>query len=254
LELTFVSAEAAIREAAGQLKGQPWSEIQEQMMETITTAFAAFPDVARRAIAAKRWTPTQAVDGASEFLDAHARHLYRLLVSLALPGSDFRYWYRVGDSKPEFVFARDMVEAIKCRDIWTLFLRSLSGVQATPAEAIVWDQVEVRFLSEHRVQLTIAGKTSTRNYSECGFEDGRSKKPNLAWSILRELAKESGELRVAPNVHRPRVEKRMQEIRRRLVQLVENSGFRVTGEDPVLFESGSYRCRFRISAGPSFDT
>jgi hypothetical protein len=51
-----------------------------------------------------------------------------------------------------------------------------------------WEEIEVRFLSNHRVQITIGGSTETRNYAEFGFEDGRTQKPNLAWVTLRSLA------------------------------------------------------------------
>jgi hypothetical protein len=58
----------------------------------------------------------------------------------------------------------------------------------------------------------------TRNYAEFGFADGRTGNPNQAWEALRVLAAQRGVIRdgTALNLPWPKVEKRIQEIRRLL--------------------------------------
>jgi hypothetical protein len=111
-----------------------------------------------------------------------------------------------------------------------------------------WQEVEIRFLSDERAQITFGDGTETRNYAEFGFEDRRTKKPNLAWVTLRLLAGTGGTLRQAQNGRKwATVEKRIQEIRK-----VLRSHFGLSS-DPLPFVEGTgYRARFRISCAPSF--
>ena len=55
-----------------------------------------------------------------------------------------------------------------------------------------WPDLEIRFLSDERIHVQSGQFTETRNYAEFGFEDGRTKKPNLAWVTLRVLAQREG--------------------------------------------------------------
>jgi hypothetical protein len=60
-----------------------------------------------------------------------------------------------------------------------------------------WEDIEILFLSDHRVQIRDGAKQETYNYEELGFADGRVKrgktpKPNRAWAILRETAIQAG--------------------------------------------------------------
>lgn len=50
-----------------------------------------------------------------------------------------------------------------------------------------WENVQVSFLSDERVQIAIFDKTYTQNYAEMGFSDGRTGKPTQAWIFLRAL-------------------------------------------------------------------
>ncbi|HXJ12283.1 MAG TPA: hypothetical protein VNH19_08415, partial [Candidatus Limnocylindrales bacterium] len=110
-----------------------------------------------------------------------------------------------------------------------------------------WEEVEITFLSDERVQIATSSDTETRNYAEFGFEDGRTKSPNLAWVTLRALAELNGTIRQAKDSDWAAVEKRMQEIRR-----VFRKHFNLSG-DPIPFVEGTgYRARFKISCAPSF--
>jgi hypothetical protein len=115
-----------------------------------------------------------------------------------------------------------------------------------------WRNVEIVFLSDFRVQIRMNGKQSEpTNYAELGFDDGRSENPNRAWLALRSLAESGGLLREGSALGEPwpKVEKRIQEIRRRLRELFGISA------DPIPFVEGSgYRTMFKIRCGPSFRT
>jgi hypothetical protein len=112
-----------------------------------------------------------------------------------------------------------------------------------------WGEVEIRFLSDERVQITVGKQRETRNYAEFGFEDGRSKRPNLAWITLRVLAKQQGTISSSNAGGWGKVEKRMQEIRR-----VLRHHFVIT-DDPLPFIEGiGYRTRFKIGCAPSCDS
>jgi hypothetical protein len=133
--------------------------------------------------------------------------------------------------------------------------RGVSGVdmptQPSGAEAATWDAIEIRFLSDERVQIRNGATTETRNYTELGFEDGRNGKPNRAWEAFRVLATERGIIRDAGKTGRtwPKVEKRMQEIRK-----VLRKHFHISA-DPVPFVEGTgYQALFKINCRPSFDT
>jgi hypothetical protein len=116
---------------------------------------------------------------------------------------------------------------------------------------IPWEQIEIRFLSDHRVQVRKGTENETLNYCEFGFEDSRSGKPSMAWELLLTLAKERGILRDGRTAGQPwqKVEKRIQEIRK-----VFRNRFGLTS-DPLPFVEGTgYTTRFRISCGPSYET
>lgn len=114
-----------------------------------------------------------------------------------------------------------------------------------------WQSIEVSFLSTERVQIRNGTETETRNYSELGFADRRNGKPNLAWVTLRTLAEERGIIRDAGKTGGdwPKVEKRMQEIRRAL-----RKHFSITA-DPIPFVEGTgYDACFKLGCSPSFRT
>lgn len=105
-----------------------------------------------------------------------------------------------------------------------------------------WEQVEITFTSEERVRIKIGEHIETRNYNDFGFEDGRTGKPNRAWSAFRILAEQNGIVRDAFAGNKwPSIEKRMQELRRILRETFNAEG------DPLPFVKGiGYRARFKI--------
>jgi hypothetical protein len=112
-----------------------------------------------------------------------------------------------------------------------------------------WDELEIRFLSDERIQIIAGRFTETMNYAEFGFEDSRSQKPNLAWIALRSLAEFGGTLRqTARDESWGSVEKRMQELRR-----IFRSRYALTS-DPIPYIQGTgYKALFKIGCAPSFD-
>ena len=141
-------------------------------------------------------------------------------------------------------------------DEWLTLAREIAGkIEDAPESgalmAATWDAIDISFLSEERVQIRNGATTETRNYTEFGFEDGRSGKPNLAWKTLLALAAERGILQNAAKTGQKwlEVERRIQEIRK-----VLREHFQISS-DPIPFVEGTgYRALFKISCRPSFDT
>ncbi len=112
-----------------------------------------------------------------------------------------------------------------------------------------WEDIEIRFLSGERVQVTVMGEQGTWNYGEFGFADGRVGKPNKAWLTLELLAQSEGTIqnRVALGRDRSKIEKRMQEIRR-----VLKKRFGIMDDPLPLVEGTGYRARFKITCSASY--
>jgi hypothetical protein len=114
-----------------------------------------------------------------------------------------------------------------------------------------WEDVEIDFLSDERVQIRMGDKSETRNYAEMGLMDKRDGTPNQSWVILRKLAEANGTLAdsVGARKNWPAVEKHMQRIRKALRENVLLAG------DPLPFIEGTgYRARFKIGCARSFET
>ena len=116
--------------------------------------------------------------------------------------------------------------------------------------AATWEDIEILFLSDERVQIRNGTNRETRNYAEFGFADGRTGTPNQAWETLRALAEQGGTIQVArAGSSWPKVEKRIQEIRKVLQKRFGLSA------DPIPFLSGvGYKACFKINCGPSFNS
>jgi hypothetical protein len=119
-----------------------------------------------------------------------------------------------------------------------------------PAEG-GWGNIEIRFLSEQKVQIFKSDKSEPpQNYAEMGFEDTRNGNPIKAWGTLRALAVSGGVLGTSTEERtRSQLEKDVQKIRRIL-----RTHFSIAS-DPLPFEETyEYRARFRISCGESFNS
>jgi hypothetical protein len=122
-------------------------------------------------------------------------------------------------------------------------------LQSSHHGASRWEDIEITFLSDHRVQIRTPGKSDIRNYSELGLNDGRSGIPRKAWKILCLMARNKGFLTDGRGAAQPwdKLERRVQEIRSVLRK------FFGLPEDPVPFIPGTgYKTRFKIACGPSF--
>lgn len=112
-----------------------------------------------------------------------------------------------------------------------------------------WEDLAIRFTSDHRVQITIGKHSEVRTYEEMGFRDGRTGNPNSAWLTLRILAENGGLLRDATTAGAKwsSVEKRIQAIRKTLRDLYGFEG------DPLPILKGiGYRARFMISCSRAY--
>ena len=144
-------------------------------------------------------------------------------------------------------------------------------------EVCAWGEVQIRFLSDHRVEITTPKCVRTLNYAEFGFADRRAKnggpKPNQAWETLLALADGGGLIRVdaspsstgldkrrdpelentargkAHGRGRAKLEKRIQDIRNVLRRYFALAG------NPIPFIKGSgYRSAFKVGLAPSYNT
>ena len=118
-----------------------------------------------------------------------------------------------------------------------------------PMSARRWEDVEIRFLSDFTFQALVNGTIQApQNYADVGFGDGRHGKPRAAWETLRALAESGGVIASTRTAAEwPKLEKRIQEIRR-----VLRGCFTLDG-DPVPYVKGGYRTRFKIRLSASYE-
>ena len=117
------------------------------------------------------------------------------------------------------------------------------------SSTLAWEQVEIVFLSEHRLQILQGGKRErTLNYAEFGLVDRRTDGPNKAWEALRALAEGGGRIKPGAQGDWPKLEKRIQEIRAALRKCF------LIDDDPIPYSPGNgYVARFKIGLSRSFD-
>ena len=114
--------------------------------------------------------------------------------------------------------------------------------------ATSWEELELTFISDHRVVIQHGQTRSDSNYAEMGFADARSDNPSQLWHLLGHLATGKGVLKdpaskghVWLNVHM-----QMARLRKRLRERFEIEG------DPIpYFKREGYRTRFRIARSPA---
>ncbi len=112
-----------------------------------------------------------------------------------------------------------------------------------------WDEIEVAFLSDERVEICSGTTRQNCNYGELGFEDRRNGKPNRAWVTLREIAGQNGAMpKPLPGKDRAMIQKRIEEIREKL-----RGHFKIEA-DPIPFNGSMYQASFKISRRPCSDT
>ncbi|MBZ5623043.1 MAG: hypothetical protein LAQ69_30590 [Acidobacteriia bacterium] len=113
-----------------------------------------------------------------------------------------------------------------------------SGLTAPLAgvEKLAWEDIEIRFTSEHHVQIFVRDRPGDSvNFADMGFEDRRGVggKPNRAWALLVALSQNDGIHPAAKVSGDQSTQKRAQELRDRL-----GGYFRIAG-DPLPFLEGT---------------
>jgi hypothetical protein len=127
---------------------------------------------------------------------------------------------------------------------------SISEGASAGKAGIDWENINISFLSDERVQVEVDRQVETRNYVEMGFEDKRSGKPNQAWGLLRALAVAGG---VIPNAARNSKDfiAMMKRIERMRETLRRHFGI---SSDPIPLDANQgYCCRFHITCASSFE-
>lgn len=128
------------------------------------------------------------------------------------------------------------------------------GVTSPPVggESLAWEDIEIRFTSEHRVQIFVRDRPgASLNFADMGFEDrrGGGGKPIRAWALLVALAHNDNIYPAAKVSGDQSIQKRAHELRNRLAGY-----FQIAGDPLPFLEGTGYKSRFRISRSPSFDT
>ena len=126
-----------------------------------------------------------------------------------------------------------------------------NGDKVPESSPVSWSEIEIAFLSDERVGICRGADTNreTLNYSELGFEDRRSGKPNRAWVTLREIARQRGAmLQPSAGKDRAMIQKRIEEIRQKL------RGHFGIQADPIPFNGNRYQVSFKIDCRPSVET
>jgi hypothetical protein len=119
-----------------------------------------------------------------------------------------------------------------------------------------WTDLKMELTSEHRVQITVPGRSYTLNYTELGFENRKTGKPKASWDMLRDLAVGKGVVDKSSRAARrwTAVEKRVQEIRCILRAHFRRERIQVPTGDPLPFVPGQgYVAQFRIGQRYSYD-
>ena len=193
------------------------------------------------------------------------RRVYDVLRLLALEAECSKF---VGGNRPELTAGGEVRESVFARisrsTEWTQYTQSLEDLcrgtkvpadgpgQGADQSIGKWEDLEIRFLSDERVQIFIRGRANnTRNFAEMGFEDlrGNGGKPNAAWHVLHTLAANNG---ISPDKvisGQQAIQKRMQQIRK-----VLGAQFGLP-ENPIRFVDGTgYVTSFKITRSLACDT
>jgi|ERR1035441_2709675 hypothetical protein len=149
----------------------------------------------------------------------------------------------------------DVERAFQKSPLWQeyegILLEVVARVEPSTTRMVkgVWENIAMTFISDERVQVKDGTQLQTFNYTEMGFEDRRSGKPNQAWGVLRALAQASGVLPVCARNSKDFLEmaKRIERMRQTL-----KKHFQITS-DPLPWDAvKGYCCRFKIGCARSF--
>lgn len=71
-------------------------------------------------------------------------------------------------------------------------LRAVAPFPTPPGAA--WEQVVIKAVSDEDVVISVGGIQEPKTFTDLGFADGRSGKPNAAWSLLLVMARQDGSI------------------------------------------------------------
>lgn len=57
-----------------------------------------------------------------------------------------------------------------------------------------WEDITIKFIDGHNVDIKHKDKTIHCDYKEMGFEDSKSRRPNKQWALLQQLSENHGEI------------------------------------------------------------
>jgi len=167
--------------------------LEQRALRWVCRVLGAFAHQACELGKAQRWTLAQVTAAVDEFYLDLVRKANYLMADGRLEWVDRVFGMSV---RP------NVRQAIENSEEWRRHcdeLLQIAEVQISPtrlrAESasppLKWEDIELRFLSEERLQIFIrGGPAASVNFAELGFEDRRGEggKPTRAWRLLRELS------------------------------------------------------------------
>lgn len=105
-----------------------------------------------------------------------------------------------------------------------------------------WSDVSIRFLGSENVHVTVRGEVRELDPAGMNLLDGRTKKPNLQWQLLRAFGLAGGYISWKRGAASKEYQKRKETLARTL-----KAFFGIEGE-PIVMDGKDWRCRFKIIA------
>jgi hypothetical protein len=272
IEATKIQAGSDLEDCKGQL--QRASELDVEMRNYILRVFFSFVQEALELGRQGVWTVERIDREVREFLEcitleAQLHKGYDLQGRSIIPLTDHVFGHIRPEVRREFEKSREW----RCYQEQLCKVAQVQGSAQSPkprraqapkavSQPVVeglprptstqkWEDVQILFLSDDRIQVRIAGQPKTYNYAEFGCMDQRSKLPNKVWTVLRTLALAQGVItddRRTTFKGWPALEKQIEKLRKLL-----RDRFNIS-EDPLPFQRRiGYRLQCRIGRAESFD-
>lgn len=105
-----------------------------------------------------------------------------------------------------------------------------------------WSDVSIRFLGRETAQVAVRGEVRELDPAGMNLLDGRTKKPNLQWQLLRAFGLAGGHISWKKGNASKEYQKRKETLAKSL-----RAFFGIDGE-PITLNGGDWECRFRVSA------
>ena len=105
-----------------------------------------------------------------------------------------------------------------------------------------WSDVSIRFLGSESVHVTVRGEVRELDPAGMNLLDGRTKKPNLQWQLLRAFGLAGGYISWKRGDASKEYQKRKETLSKAL-----RAFFGIDGE-PIVMDGKDWRCRFKVVA------